>query len=363
MTIELVQVSKHYDGGAMAVDRLDLVVETGTITVLVGPSGCGKTTTLRMINRMVEPTGGHVLIDGMDVATMAAHHLRRGIGYVIQSGGLFPHWRVIDNVCAVPDLLGLDRRTSRARAMDLLELVGIDASMARRFPSQLSGGQMQRVGVARALAADPPVLLMDEPFGAVDPLVRAQLQQDFLDLQRRLEKTVVFVTHDIEEAITLASRVAVMGDRGQVHQYAAPVELMARPADEFVERFLGVDRGLRLLSLLPATRLTGTALPAPIRATGDRRYVNLGSWALALSATGQPVGWSRLTGSDSDDRETPTGLLVAPVIGPQATARNALDAVVTSPSGLGVMVDDTGAAVSTIDFAAFGPLTDRPTAT
>ncbi|HWC68692.1 MAG TPA: ATP-binding cassette domain-containing protein, partial [Acidimicrobiales bacterium] len=197
--IQLTHVSKRFPDGTVAVGDLSLTMDTGSITVLVGTSGCGKTTTLRMINRMLEPTGGTIEIDGRDVTSIPTHELRRGIGYVIQQGGLFPHRTVADNVATVPHLLGWDKKRARRRAAELIELVGLDPRFATRYPAQLSGGQQQRVGVARALAADPPVLLMDEPFGAVDPIVRAQLQQEFLRLQRELRKTVVFVTHDIDE--------------------------------------------------------------------------------------------------------------------------------------------------------------------
>ena len=225
---------------------------TGEITVLVGSSGCGKTTTLRMVNRMVEPTERHDHDRRPRLMTSPPHELRRGIGYVIQQVGLFPHRTVIDNVTTVPRLLGWDKkRATRQRALELLELVGLPADYGERYPAQLSGGQQQRVGVARALAADPPVLLMDEPFGAVDPIVRAQLQQEFLRLQRELHKTIVFVTHDVDEAILLGDRIAVLTTGAHIEQLAPPAELLARPANDFVADFLGNDRGLKLLSLCP----------------------------------------------------------------------------------------------------------------
>lgn len=216
--IEFDSVTKRYPDGTVAVDAVDMRAETGEITVLVGPSGCGKTTSLRMVNRMVEPTSGRVLIDGRDVADTDAAQLRRGIGYVIQHAGLFPHRTVVDNIATVPYLLGWSRRAARRRAMELMERVGLDPDLARRYPAQLSGGQQQRVGVARALAADPPIMLMDEPFSAVDPIVRAGLQQELLRLQSELHKTIVFVTHDIEEALFLGDRVVVMTPRpARVH--------------------------------------------------------------------------------------------------------------------------------------------------
>nr|WP_285496663.1 ATP-binding cassette domain-containing protein [Actinomadura sp. NBRC 104425] len=240
-------MTKRYPDGTVAVDRLNLKIPAGRITVLVGPSGCGKTTTLRMINRMVEPSEGTVTVDGRDVRGVDPATLRRGIGYVIQQAGLFPHRTIIDNIATVPYLLGWDKKKARARAHELMERVGLDPALARRYPAQLSGGQQQRVGVARALAADPPIMLMDEPFSAVDPIVRAGLQEEFLRLQRDLEKTIVFVTHDIDEAVKLGHRIAVFRVGGVLAQYATPDELLERPADDFVTDFLGGERGIRRL--------------------------------------------------------------------------------------------------------------------
>ena len=237
--IEFQAVTKTYPDGTVAVDNLDLTVEDGKITVFVGPSGCGKTTSLRMINRMIDPTGGSILLDGKDIRESDPPLLRRGIGYVIQHAGLFPHRTVLDNVATVPLLTGAGKRQARDKAAELLELVGLPAAFAKRYPAQLSGGQQQRVGVARALAADPPVLLMDEPFGAVDPIVRAQLQREFAKLRRDLGKTVVFVTHDVDEAIVLGDRIAVLETGGRLAQLDAPAQLLAHPASAFVADFLG----------------------------------------------------------------------------------------------------------------------------
>ena len=240
--IELDQVTKTFGDGAdrtVAVDDLSLSVAAGEIVALVGSSGSGKTTTLRMINRLTEPSSGRITVDGVDIANVPAHELRRGIGYVIQQGGLFPHRTVLGNVGTVPRLLGWDKTRTDERSRELLDLVGLDAGLADRYPAQLSGGQQQRVGVARALAADPRVLLMDEPFGAVDPIVRAQLQREFARLQRELDKTVVFVTHDVDEAIILADRIAVLAPGGRLAQLAPPAELLANPASDFVADFLG----------------------------------------------------------------------------------------------------------------------------
>jgi osmoprotectant transport system ATP-binding protein len=248
--IRLSGVGKTYDDGTVAVQELDLEVGRGEMVVLVGPSGCGKSTTLKMINRLIEPTTGTIEIDGRDVTGEDPVKLRRGIGYVIQQIGLFPHQKIITNVMTVPLLYGESKATARERASELLELVGLDpTTYGGRYPHQLSGGQRQRVGVARALAANPPVLLMDEPFGAVDPVVRVRLQDEFLRLQRELGKTVVLVTHDIDEAVRMGDRVAVFAAGGRLAQYGTPAELLARPADESVADFVGATRGLRRLTV------------------------------------------------------------------------------------------------------------------
>jgi len=258
-------VTKRYPDGTVAVDGLDLEVPAGKTVVLVGPSGCGKTTTLRMINRLVEPTHGTILLDGTDIKERNPAHLRRGIGYVIQQTGLFPHRTVEDNIATVPVLNGWPRKKARGRADELLTLVGLDPALAKRYPHQLSGGQQQRVGVARALAADPPVLLMDEPFSAVDPVVRASLQDQLLSLQAELRKTIVLVTHDIEEAIKVGDLVALFRPHGKIAQLAPPEELLAAPVDDYVADFVGFDRGIRRLSFVSTTGLnldTSPLLPA-----------------------------------------------------------------------------------------------------
>ncbi|WP_248580103.1 ATP-binding cassette domain-containing protein [Nocardioides sp. InS609-2] len=247
--IRLEGVGKTYDDGTVAVHELDLEVARGEIACLVGPSGCGKSTTLKMINRLIEPTTGRIMLDGADVTGSDPVKLRRGIGYVIQQVGLFPHQTILTNVMTVPLLYGESRSTAKARALELMETVGLETSYADRYPHQLSGGQRQRVGVARALAANPPVLLMDEPFGAVDPVVRARLQDEFLRLQRELDKTVVLVTHDIDEAVRMGDRVAVFETGGRLAQYATPAELLGRPADDFVADFVGSTKGLRRLTV------------------------------------------------------------------------------------------------------------------
>jgi osmoprotectant transport system ATP-binding protein len=249
--IEFRHVTKLYRGRRQAaVNDLSFTIPAGEICVLVGPSGAGKTTAMKMVNRLIDVTEGEILIDGRDVTKMDQTELRRGIGYVIQQVGLFPHMSVADNVATVPRLLGWDRARVRARVNELLELVGLDAEEdGRRYPAQLSGGQRQRVGLARALAADPPVMLMDEPFGALDPITRDRLQNEFLRLHRQIGKTVIFVTHDIDEAIKMGDKIAILREGGVLAQYASPVEILTNPADDFVAQFVGADRALKRLAL------------------------------------------------------------------------------------------------------------------
>jgi osmoprotectant transport system ATP-binding protein len=285
-------------------------VPDGELCVLVGPSGCGKTTTLRMINRLIEPSGGRILIDGTDVLKIDPVQLRRSIGYVIQQGGLFPHRRVADNVATVPRLLGWDRQRVEARVTELLDLVGLDPDRyGRRFPHELSGGERQRVGVARALGGDPPVLLMDEPFGAVDPVTRQRLQQQFLDLQATLKKTIVFVTHDIEEATKLGNRIAVLSKGGVLEQYDTPSEVLGRPATPFVADFVGADRGVRRLAVMPIE--SGDLFHPPEVSPGhsmlDARAAVAGAdsrWAVVVDDGAHLRGWidlqPGLTGSVGD---------------------------------------------------------------
>ena len=335
-------VSKQYAGGTTAVDHLDLEASTGQITVLVGPSGCGKTTTLRMVNRMIEPTSGTIWLDDQDTGKMDAAEMRRGIGYVIQHAGLFPHRTVLDNVGTVPELLGWDKKKIRDRSMELLERVGLDTAFAKRYPSQLSGGQQQRVGVARALAADPPILLMDEPFSAVDPVVREELQTEILRLQSELRKTIVFVTHDIDEAIKLGEKVAVFGRGGVLEQYDEPRRLLSNPANDFVAGFIGADRGYRGLQFAP-----GTGLPLhDIRTVEEAAIGSLdlspGEWALVTRPDGSPYGWIDANGAGLHRQGK--SLYDSTIAGgslflPSGTMRLALDAALSSPAGLGVAVD------------------------
>ncbi|MCF6523649.1 ABC transporter ATP-binding protein [Streptomyces sp. JJ36] len=294
--IRFEQVSKRYSDGTTAVRDLSFEVAEGELVTLVGPSGCGKTTTMKMVNRLIEPTSGRILVNGEDVAAVDPVALRRRIGYVIQQAGLFPHRTVLDNTATVPHLLGRRRSEARARAAELLELVGLDpAEFGHRYPDQLSGGQRQRVGVARALAADPPVLLMDEPFGAVDPVVRERLQNEFLKLQETMRKTVLFVTHDIEEAVRLGDRMAVYGE-GRIEQLDAPTRVLGAPASPYVAEFVGADRGLKRLAVTPIE--TGDLMRPPVvrlldpAARAARRMREEGArWAVVLDDAERLHGW------------------------------------------------------------------------
>ncbi|MEY9873024.1 osmoprotectant transport system ATP-binding protein [Streptacidiphilus sp. MAP12-33] len=348
--IRFESVSKEYADGTVAVDRLDLVAPSGAITVLVGPSGCGKTTSLRMINRMIEPSSGRIWLDDRDTASVPTHELRRGIGYVIQHAGLFPHRTVLDNITTVPELLGHDRKQARARALELMERVGLPEQFAKRYPAQLSGGQQQRVGVARALAADPPVMLMDEPFSAVDPVVRAQLQNEFLSLQAELGKTIVFVTHDIDEAIKLGDQVAVLQVGGHLAQLAPPAELLSAPADSFVAGFVGRDRGYRALGFAVAGRLpvrpeSAVTLGA---APGEAREAAEGGWVLVTDHEERPQGWLRAEQAGADRVSEAHLNLGGTLASETATLREALDAALSSPSGRGVIVDGSGRLLGTV---------------
>ena len=342
-------VSKQFPDGTRAVDRLTFEAPTGKITVLVGPSGCGKTTSLRMINRMIKPTGGRIWIDDQDTAGMDEAQLRRGIGYVIQHAGLFPHRTIVSNIATVPMLLGWDKRRAEARALELLERVGLPTNYAKRYPAQLSGGQQQRVGVARALAADPPVMLMDEPFSAVDPIVREQLQDEFLRLQGDLGKTIVFVTHDIEEAIKLGDQVAVLRDGGNLAQLTDPAHLLAHPIDDFVADFVGRDRGYRSLSFQKSPRFP-LALESSVRlgaTPAEAASAARDGWVLVIDSDRRPLGWiepGRITAPIRPEMLRRGGT-VARAGGP---LRNALDAALSSPSRRGVIVDDEGALLGTI---------------
>ncbi|MFI7387430.1 ABC transporter ATP-binding protein [Streptomyces sp. NPDC049813] len=288
--IRFEHVSKRYADGTTAVDDLSFEVNEGELVTLVGPSGCGKTTTMKMVNRLIEPTAGRIFLDGDDISAIDPVQLRRRIGYVIQQVGLFPHKTVLDNTATVPHLLGVKRAEARARAAELLDLVGLDPkTFGDRYPDQLSGGQRQRVGVARALAADPPVLLMDEPFGAVDPVVRDHLQTEFLRLQQTLGKTVLFVTHDIEEAVRLGDRIAVYG-QGGIEQFDTPSAVLGAPATPYVADFVGADRGLKRLSVTPIEE--GDLEQPPVVHLDDPLPRELDArWAVVLDSDNNLHGW------------------------------------------------------------------------
>ncbi|WP_116113752.1 MULTISPECIES: ABC transporter ATP-binding protein [Amycolatopsis] len=346
MLIEFDGVTKRYPDGTLAVDDLSLTVEDGTITVFVGPSGCGKTTSLRMINRMVEPTSGRVLLDGKDIRESDPPVLRRGIGYVIQNAGLFPHRTVLDNVATVPVLSGWGKRKARDRAAELLEIVGLPAELGKRYPAQLSGGQRQRVGVARALAADAPVLLMDEPFSAVDPIVREGLQDELLRLQSQLGKTIVFVTHDIDEAVRLGDKVAVMRVGGRLAQYGTPADVLRHPVDDFVASFVGRDRGYRGLSFVDSAGVEVRSVATV--SLGDDVSGPTEEWLLAVNDSGEPRGWLA-PGSSVDGQLAESDLVAGGSLYRRGTpVRGALDAALSSPAGLGVVVDETGKAVGAV---------------
>ncbi|WP_207841668.1 ABC transporter ATP-binding protein [Williamsia soli] len=337
-------VTKTYPDGTTAVDNLTLDIEEGSFTAFVGPSGCGKTTSMRMINRMIEPTSGTIKVDGKDVGSANAVSLRRGIGYVIQSAGLMPHQRVVDNIATVPVLQGESRKTARHAALELLERVGLDRAVATRYPGQLSGGQQQRVGVARALAADPAILLMDEPFSAVDPVVREDLQNEMLRLQGELRKTIVFVTHDIDEAVKLADRIAIFGVGGKLRQFDTPARLLAAPADEFVSSFVGRDRGYRLLQFNSGAGVQIEPLTPITEADIDGQVLGVDEWRL-VTIDGNPFGWVDAagvkvhSGGGSLYESCSAG---GSLFTEGGTLRQALDSALSSPSGIGVVVDGKG---------------------
>ena len=305
---------QEYPDGTVAVDDLTLEVPEGTLTVFVGPSGCGKTTSMRMINRMIDPTSGTLTVDGEDVTKVDPVKLRLGIGYVIQSAGLMPHLRVVDNVATVPVLRGESRRSARKAALDVMERVGLDPKLANRYPAQLSGGQQQRVGVARALAADPPILLMDEPFSAVDPVVREDLQTEILRLQSELRKTIVFVTHDIDEAVKLGDKVAVFGRGGVLQQYADPQFVLSNPANELVSGFVGADRGYRGLQFFHATGL-------PLHDIKHAAETDVDS----LTLSPESGRWSPRPTARPTRGSTPTASSCTARAAPSTTARSAAD--------------------------------------
>jgi osmoprotectant transport system ATP-binding protein len=342
--------TKRYgDTTAPAVDHLDLEVEAGEICVLVGPSGCGKTTSMRMVNRMIELTEGDILVGGESVKRKDAAKLRREIGYVIQQVGLFPHRTIAQNIATVPQLLGWDKDRIRARTAELLDLVGLDPELAGRYPVQLSGGQQQRVGVARALAVDPPVMLMDEPFGAIDPIARERLQNEFLRLQADLRKTILFVTHDIDEAIKMGDRIAIMKQHGRVEQYATPAEILMAPANEFVEDFVGADRALKRLSLMRVRDINLWRAPnarpgqstAEVRAELDSPEVEV-PYALLVDDRERPQGWLTARDLAGDTVPATADAPLGPVLETGDVMRDALADLLQGESMYAAVVDHDG---------------------
>ena len=362
-------VTKRYPGStAPAVDGLTLTIPAGEICVLVGPSGCGKTTSMKMVNRLIEPTSGRITIDGQNVMELPAVELRRRIGYVIQQVGLFPHLTIAENAAVVPRLLRWKESRVRERVDELLELVGLEPGVYRsRYPNELSGGERQRIGVARALAADPPVMLMDEPFGAVDPIRRDRLQNEFLRLQAKVGKTVIFVTHDVDEAIKMADRIAILRRGGILAQYDTPEAILANPASEFVERFVGADRGLKRLSL---GRVRDIPLLQPVLVHSDEHRADVRKrlaevpdvdFALLVDDRNRPLGWidqTDLTGEAAIDPES-----ASPGPAPlqaESTLRDALSAMLASSVQLGVVVDERDSVIGLVSVDAISELLRAP---
>ena len=359
-TLEFRHVHKQYPGAdKAAIADLSLEVDAGEICVLVGPSGCGKTTAMRLVNRMIDLTSGEILLDGRSVMERKPAELRREIGYAIQQIGLFPHRTIADNIATVPNLLGWDKARTRARVEELLDLIGLDPSLGRRYPAQLSGGQRQRVGVARALAADPPLLLMDEPFGAIDPINRERLQNEFLRLQGELRKTIVFVTHDIDEAIKMGDKIAILKEGGHLAQYAPPSELLMYPADKFVEDFVGSDRALKRLALQrvrdidlwrAATVRVGedtTAARAKLR-DADMQYL------LLVDDRGRPKGWLSERALAGERVLEDLRSSADPVVELDDILRDALSDLLAADTRYGPVVDESGAVRGVLSIEAVG---------
>ncbi|MBA3552471.1 MAG: betaine/proline/choline family ABC transporter ATP-binding protein [Actinobacteria bacterium] len=344
--ISLQHVSKRFGSdGAPAVADLSMEIEEGETVVLVGPSGCGKTTTMKMINRLIEPTSGSIVVNGTDVLRQDPVQLRRGIGYVIQSIGLLPHRTIAENMATVPRLVGWDDARIHKRVEELTAILELDQELLHRYPGELSGGQRQRVGVARALAVDPPVMLMDEPFGAVDPIVRGRLQEQFLDIQERLKKTVVFVTHDIDEAIKIADRIAILNKGGVIEQYAPPEEILRDPANDFVERFVGSERGLKRLALIKVSEIEVEEGPVVGPSASVEEAIrtiekhDLG-WASVVE-DGELLGWvdgAVLEGRREVGEATPRRF--SAYVTADSSLRQALDSIVTSRTQVAVVVSE-----------------------
>ncbi|MBA2337892.1 MAG: betaine/proline/choline family ABC transporter ATP-binding protein [Acidimicrobiia bacterium] len=357
--IRLEAVTKRYPGqDRPAVEHIDLDIPDGEIVIFVGPSGCGKTTLMKMINRLIEPTAGRIFLQGQDVTRVNPDQLRRRIGYVIQQIGLFPHMTIGDNIATVPKMLGWDKTRIDKRIDELLELVGLEAKTFRsRYPKQLSGGQRQRVGVARALAVDPPVMLMDEPFGAIDPITRDRLQNEFLRLQAEIRKTIVFVTHDIDEAIKMGDRIAILREGATVAQYDTPRHILSAPADNFVADFVGAGASLKRLNLSRVRDVELTFWPTVATGTDPAEVLSVlrasdKGAVLILDERHRPVRW--VTARDIDRTDVPleqAGLEPEAIVEPQATLQDTLNLMLDSSHGAAVVVDGDGAYLGAVDFA------------
>ncbi|MBA4169322.1 MAG: betaine/proline/choline family ABC transporter ATP-binding protein [Chloroflexi bacterium] len=357
--ISLQQLTKVFPGQAKpAVEGLDMEIPAGEIVVLVGPSGCGKTTTMRLINRLIEPTSGRIILEGEDVTKVNPDKLRRRIGYVIQQIGLFPHQTISDNIATVPRMLGWDEKRIKARVDELLAIVGLDPEAYRgRYPKQLSGGQRQRAGVARALSADPPVMLMDEPFGAIDPITRDRLQNEFLRVQQTIRKTIIFVTHDIDEAIKMGDRIAILREGSQIAQYDTPERILSAPADDFVADFVGAGASLKRLNLSLVRDVEMVQWPTV--GIHDSRAAVLAALrasdkgaALVLDDQRRPVRWVSARDLGREDMPlSDVGLPAEAIVQPNATLADALNEMLQSRYGCAIVVDHTGAHLGTVDFA------------
>ena len=340
-----------------AVEDLSMDIYEGEIVVLVGPSGCGKTTTMKMINRLIEPSSGRIFLEGEDVTKVNSDNLRRRIGYVIQQIGLFPHMTIADNIATVPRMLGWEKQRTSDRIDELLETVGIDLSYRDRYPKELSGGQRQRIGVARAMAADPPVLLMDEPFGAIDPITRDRLQDEFLRLQQEIKKTIVFVTHDIDEAVKMGDRIAILQQRSKIAQYDTPEKILTDPANEFVQDFIGSGPSIKRLSLSrvsdietadwPVARLTDSH--DEVR---DKMQRSGKGYVLLLDDQDRPRRWVAAEDVEHDDASlAETGRLAVAIVEANANLYDTLDTMITSYKGSAIVVDDEDRYQGVVDFA------------
>jgi osmoprotectant transport system ATP-binding protein len=358
--IRLENLTKTFPGqDEPAVEDLSMEIPEGEIVVLVGPSGCGKTTTMKMVNRLIEPTSGRIFLEGEDVTKGNPDKLRRRIGYVIQQIGLFPHKTIADNIATVPKMLGWDKKRISERVDELLETVGMDVSYRERFPKELSGGQRQRIGVARAMAADPPVLLMDEPFGAIDPITRDRLQNEFLRLQQEIKKTIIFVTHDIDEAIKLGDRIAILRQKSVIAQYDTPERILTDPADGFVEDFIGSGASIKRLSLSRVRDIETTDWPVANLSDGpDAARAKLRDsgrdHVLLLDGRRHPKRWvsgdDLEAGSDLGDGLEGAGWPAVAVVEDSSSLYYTLDTMITSYKGTAIVVDDDGAYLGVVDF-------------